>query len=245
MASFTDFNQDYGAHAWWDWWVLSSMLKSVGDVPRHTYYPVLRMMVDDPEALEKEYQQVLQSLADVHWYDSPRVKWRKSYGNFVRELEFVLTGLKPKLSEEDFQTLVVKTVSERLNNWIGFIKPAMAKAGGIIPRFMLAGADADSSGLKALYEGNYGEQFTWVVQLATFLVGPMETSLESEGVLKVHIPECAMHTTVSPDQAQVFSCLYACKAACEAFLDEDSPMQLTFEPNIPELNCTMRVFFKG
>ena len=107
MVRLQDLNQDYGARAWWDWWVLSSMLKAVGDVPRNTYYPVLRMLVDEPRELEQQYQQVLQSLADIRWHDSPREKWRKSYGNFVRELEFVLTGLKPKLSEEDFQTLVV------------------------------------------------------------------------------------------------------------------------------------------
>lgn len=241
----TNIREEYGPHAWWDWWVLSSMLNAVGDAPKNTYFPVLRMLVDDPEALDVEYNALRDSLPKIHWRDSPRQKWKKAYGNFVRELEFVLTGLKPKLSEEDFRTLVVNTVAERLESWIGFLKPAMVKAGGIIPGFILQGAPDHSVGLQALYEGDFKERFTWVVQLTTFLVGPMETQIEQGGVLKVEIPRCAMHTVVSDTEPQVFSCLYACKAACEKFLGEDAPMQLTFEPNIPELNCTMRVFFRS
>lgn len=240
-----DWRYQYGPHAWWDWLILASMLKAVGDAPKNTYYPVLRMLADDPLVLDQEYQALRLSLSQPRWYDSPRKKWQLHYGNFVRELEFVLTGLKPKLSEEDFHNLVVNTVADRLDDWAGFIKPMMDRAAGIIPKPLMRGAPDGESGLKALYQSDYKDRFTWVVQLATFLVGPMKAEVESGGVLKVEIPRCAMHTVVSDTDAQVFSCLYACKAACEKFLDADAAMQLQFEPNIPEQNCTLRVFFKG
>ena len=235
----------YGPRAWWDWWILKPMLKAVGDAPRNTYFPVLRMLVDDPPALEREYQELCRDMPRAGRWDSPRRKWEIAYGNFVRELEFVLTGLKPRLSEADFRTLVVSTVAERLERWAGFIKPVMGRAGGLIPAALLKGAPPDKTGLQGLYAGDFGERFTWVVQLATFLVGPMNARLEPGGVLRVDIPRCAMHTVVSDADVQVFSCLYACKAACEAFLGPDDAMQLAFEPNLPEQSCTLRVFFRG
>ena len=244
-TSGNGFTAHYGPHAWWDWWILKSMLKAVGDAPRNTYFPVLRMLVDDPDALEREYRDLCSKLPRAGRWDSPRRKWEIAYGNFVRELEFVLTGLKPRLSEEDFRLLVVSTVAERLDTWAGFIKPAMRRAGRLIPAPLLRGAPSGQSGLQGLYSGDFGERFTWVVQLATFLVGPMNTRLEPDGVLRVDIPRCAMHTVVSDADVQVFSCLYACKAACEAFLGPEEAMQLAFEPNIPEQSCTLRVFFRG
>lgn len=236
------FRYQWGPSAIWDYLVTKSMLKRAGDINEKTLLPVACLIHDADDILER-FASIQAANAIVNWYDSPRVKWEKLYANFVRELEFLLKELKPHLSPEDFDRLVVQTVADRLDGWIGFFKPMMWMVNGKIPKWVTGG---NGKTMHDLFVGPLKAPLSKMVSnMSAFLVGPIEPSLAEDGALEMYIPDCAMHRLVSDEEAQENSCLYACKGACERLFGEGDPMTFVFEPNLPEFDCTLKVYFAG
>lgn len=222
--------EDYGPRAVWDDLVMRSQLKRVGGIVEETYLPVLRLLADDPATVDREYEEVKAQRRPLSWRDSPRASWRKRYGNFVRELEWVCSELRPRMAEPDFHELITSTIANRLESWIGWMKPLMESGDTGLP-----------GGMKTVYEGPLADRMAGVVGLSSFLVGPVEIRCVEDGVIETYIPRCAMHTVVSETEPQTYACLYGCKAACERLFGPDDVMSFHFEPNLPEFDCVLRI----
>lgn len=227
---FDSLRENYGPRAIWDDLVMRSQLKRVGGIVEETYLPILRLLADDPEKVDREYEAVRARRREPSLRDSPRESWKKRYGNFVRELEWVCSELRPRMAEPDFHELVTSTIAGRLESWIGWMKPMME-----------SGEKGLSGGMKEMYEGPLGKRMAGVVGLSSFLVGPLEIRSVEDGVIETYIPRCAMHTVVSETEPQTYACLYGCKAACERLFGPDDVMAFEFEPNLPEFDCVLRI----
>jgi len=227
LASLTD---EYGPRAVWDDLVMRSQLKRVGGIVEETFLPLLRLLADDPAAVQDGYEAVKARRERLSRFDSPRRSWRKRYGNFVRELEWVLGELRPRMAEPDFHELVTSTIAGRLEGWIGWMKPLMELGDRSMP-----------DGMRGVYEGPLSRKAASVVGLASFLVGPLEIRGVQDGVVETYISRCAMHTVVSETEPQTYACLYGCKAACERLFGSDDVMAFEFEPNLPEFDCVLRI----
>ena len=70
----------------------------------HTFLPILRLS-GDKEEIEAGWEAVKKHREVVKWSNSPREKWRKRYGNFVREVEWALL--------EFAQVLLAEAVREK------------------------------------------------------------------------------------------------------------------------------------
>ncbi|ORW13787.1 hypothetical protein [Mycolicibacter longobardus] len=206
-----------------DDWIMRSMLARVGDIPESVLLPMLRQVADDRQAVDSGWKAVSATRVRRGARLSARESWRRRYGQFVRELEWAITGLVAVLPRDDVEQLVSDAVASRLRRWLRFLLPAFGTV-GLVPRGLYPGVmDAG-------------------VSVATFLVGPIQrTGVEPDGTLIYEIPECAMHTATEAGVAQEHSCLMACKAACEKVFDKDSAMPLEFDPHLPGLSCTLRV----
>lgn len=203
--------------------IMRSMLARVGDIPETVLLPLLRQVADDRAVLDAEWQAVTAGRIRPGSRLSARESWRRRYGQFVRELEWAITGLMAVLPRADVEQLVSDAVAGRLRRWLRFLLPAFGTV-GLIPRVL------------------YPAVMDTGVSVATFLVGPIRrTGIEADGTLVYEIPECAMHTATDTGVAQEHSCLMACKAACEKVFDKNSAMPLEFDPHLPGLSCTLRV----
>ncbi len=231
---FESIKEQYGLKAWWGAFVMRSEMKYLGGIVDHTYLPILRLTVDDPSRVEKDWAAVKAGRDQIKLWDSPYARWKKTYGNFVRELEWAYGELKPTMSEADFEDLVVFTMCGRLEEWVGWMKPLMKR----MPRGSSGGGSA-SGGSSVDEIGSRSLGAMWPI------VGDIEVKGVEDGVIICHIPDCAMHWVVSETEPQTNACLYGCKAACEAFMGPDDPMSIHFEPNIPAFDCVMRVATGG
>ena len=84
-ARQTGFYYNWGPQAWIDMWMSNSMLvKKAMPIVSHTFVPILRLS-GDKEQVDRDYADVKSRREILKWSDSPREKWRKRYGNFVRE----------------------------------------------------------------------------------------------------------------------------------------------------------------
>lgn len=206
-----------------DDWIMRSMLARVGDIPESVLLPMLHELADDRETVNSEWDAVTSTRIRPGLRLPARESWRRRYGQFVRELEWAITGLVAVLPQDDVERLVSDAVASRLRKWLRFLMPVFGSV-TMVPRGLYPGVmDAG-------------------VSVATFLVGPIHrTGVEPDGTLVYEIPECAMHTATEAGVAQEHSCLMACKAACEKLFDKSSAMPLEFDPHLPGLSCTLRV----
>ena len=80
------FYYNWGPQAWIDMWMSNTMLvKKAMPIVSHTFVPILRLSGDKAQ-VDRDYEQIKSRREVIATFDSPREKWRKRYGNFVREV---------------------------------------------------------------------------------------------------------------------------------------------------------------
>ena len=105
----TGFWYNWGPQAWIDMWMSNSMLvKKAMPIISHTFVPILRLS-GDKEQVDRDYAQIKSRREVLRWTDSPREKWRKRYGNFVREVEWALLELRKYYSQKQYEEIVIGT----------------------------------------------------------------------------------------------------------------------------------------
>ncbi len=223
--------EQYGLGAWWAAFVMRSEMKHLGGIVEETYLPILRLVYEDPERVEADWRTVKALRNPIRRLDSPRSRWKKTYGNFVRELEWAYGELKPRMAERDFEDLVVHTMCGRMESWVGWMKKMLTRLDGRAPGGLAASMSSPSSAKVSARS----------MAMMAPIVGEIEVRGVEDGVTVCYIPDCAMHKVVSETEPQTNACLYGCKAACEAFMGPEVPMSIHFEPNLPAFDCVMRV----
>jgi hypothetical protein len=233
----------WGPQAWIDMWMSKKMLLNKAmPIVTHTLLPILRLS-GDREQVDRDYQAIKTRRETVRWSDSPREKWRKRYGNFVREVEWALLELRKHYSQKQYEEIVIGTcVSTAEETTADFIEMMNS----------MAEKNKNKTGSRA--EPNRFEKFIFdTFNPAGFLTGPAEMRdiNMSEGSMTMYIPDCAWHTCAAqdslpnPDQLPAEGCQLICKGPFEAlFNGEKSKLRMEFEPHLPETSCTVRMRWK-
>lgn len=246
----------YGAKAWWGALVMRTEMKHLGGMIEQTYMPILRLVADDAAAIQREWEAVKASRRPIRRFASPHTRWKVKYGNFVRELDWAYAELHARLAQPDFEELVVSTMCERVDAWVGGMKrrlaelnersaakrskaKAKAKANDKAKDTARSGSGR-ANGLDRV-RNKAGRASARMLALTSPIVGDVEMRGVEDGALAIYIPDCAMHKVVSDTEPQTYACLYGCKAAFEAYMGPNDPMTITFEPNLPAFDCVMRV----
>jgi hypothetical protein len=100
---------NWGPQAWIDMWMSNSMLVKKGmTVISHTFLPILRLS-GDKQQINQGYQEIRSRREQTKLFDSPHEKWRKRYGNFVRECEWCLLELRKHYSQQQYEEIVIGT----------------------------------------------------------------------------------------------------------------------------------------
>ncbi len=81
--------KQWNPQAFLDWLLASIVMSRVEDVIPKTYLPILRLVAEDAAKVDDDYRRVVSLREPLRLLDSPRERWRKRYGRFVRELEWV------------------------------------------------------------------------------------------------------------------------------------------------------------
>lgn len=69
------------------------LVKKAMPIINHTFVPILRLSCNDRDQLEADYCEIKSRRKIIKLVEAPREKWRKRYGNFVREMEWALLEL--------------------------------------------------------------------------------------------------------------------------------------------------------
>jgi hypothetical protein len=233
----------WGPQAWIDMWMSKTMLvDKAAPIVTHTLLPILRLS-GEKELVDSGYQAVKQYRELVKWSDSPREKWRKRYGNFVREVEWALLELRKHYSQKQYEEIVIGTcVSTAEETTADFIDK------------MNSMSEKNKSKTGSRAEPSRIEKFLFdTFNPAGFLTGPAEMrDIDmSAGSMTMYVPDCAWHTCAAqetlpnPDQLPAEGCQLICKGPFEAmFKGEGGGLRMEFEPHLPETSCTVRMRWK-
>ena len=241
------FMYNWGPQAWIDMWMSNSMLvKKSMPIINHTFVPILRLSCNDRDQLEADYSEIKSRREKIKLFEAPREKWRKRYGNFVREMEWALLELRKYYNQSQFEDIVVGT--------------SVALSHDNTPEF-LAMMNSMSDKKKPKKTNNKKKRTStepsWFTRLmfemfnpAGWLTGPAKiTTFDPDnGLTVMEIPECGWHVCASqdslpnPNALPQEGCLYICKGPFEAlFKGENGGLKMEFEPHLPETSCTVRM----
>ncbi|MCP3985435.1 MAG: hypothetical protein GY723_13680 [bacterium] len=233
--------EKWNPQAWVDFVTIKLMMAKVGDVIPKTYMPILRLVSEDAGKVDEGYHQVVSLRDPVRFLDSPRDKWRKIYGSYVRELEWVYGELRQHFLQEEYEELVVDIMARTIRGAMGSLLPSVEK---------MTRPENDAPIQPATAATRKSRRGKLVEKVAARLmnhlnpvsaiVGPVEMKM-NRGQMELYIPRCWMHTAPGDGRTQDRACLEGCKAACEAVFNGNTPVAMLFEPDLPEYSCTLTV----
>ncbi len=242
------FYYNWGPQAWIDMWMSNTMLvRKAMPIISHTFVPILRLS-GDPAQVEREYAEIRSRREAVRMFDSPREKWRKRYGNFVRELEWALLELRRYYSQAQYEDIVIGTaVALSRENSPEFLRMMNSMPEKNSKRRTRTARDGNKQ------PGRWTRLLFETFNPAHWLTGPAGiTEYDPDnGVTVIDIPACGWHTCAvpdtlpNPDALPEQGCLTICKGAFEAlFNGENGGLKMEFDPHLPEPSCTVRMSWK-
>jgi len=241
---------NWGPQAWIDMWMSNTMLvKKAMPIVSHTFVPILRLSGDKAQ-VDRDYEAIKSRRERVHWADSPREKWRKRYGNFVREAEWALLELRKHFNQKQYEEIVVGTaVALSHENSAGFLKMMNSMS-----------EKNKNKKPKSPRDGGPKQPGRWSTFLfetfnpAHWLTGPATISEydPANGITVMEIPDCGWHTCgpadrlPNPDALPEEGCLHICKGPFEAlFNGAGGGLKMEFDPHLPETSCTVRMTWQA
>jgi hypothetical protein len=244
-AQKSGFYYNWGPQAWIDMWMSDSMLvKKAMPLVSHTFVPILRLS-GDKEQVDRDYAEIRSRREIVKWSNSPREKWRKRYGNFVREVEWALLELRKHYSQQQYEEIVIGTS----------VAVSQETSGDFLKMMNSMGDKNKNKKTKPAKDGT-GKPGRWTTFLfqtfnpAHWLTGPATIAEfdPSNGRMVMEIPDCGWHTCAraeslpNPDALPEEGCLNICKGPFEAmFKGEGGGLKMEFDPHLPETSCTVRM----
>jgi hypothetical protein len=236
----------WGPQAWIDWFMTRQMIVKKGKLTiPYTFLPILRMTTD-PERIDREWAEMKTRREQVRWFDSPRERWRKDYGNFVREIEWALLELQQHFTPKQYEEIVVGSAVSVTHEFSGgFLKMMNSMSDTKPPKNATEGPQKPSGFQKLAFD---------MFNPAGFLTGPAEvTEMDAvNGSATMEVPDCAWHicakqeTLPNPNALPEQGCLLICKGAFEALFDgKDGGLKMEFDPHLPETSCSVKMTWKA
>ncbi len=237
------FLYNWGPQAWIDMVMSKRMIVDrAWPLVHYTFLPILRMTTD-AQRIDLEFAKVRELREEISFFDSPRERWRKRYGNFVREAEWALLELRKHFDQKQYEDIVVGTsVALAHENSADFLKMMNSMSDQAASEKPKGDGPRKPTGFQKLAFDMFNP--------AGFLTGPAEvTELDpSTGSATMFVPDCAWHicakadTLPNPDALPEQGCLLICKAPFERlFAGENGGLSMEFEPHLPDTSCTVRM----
>jgi hypothetical protein len=217
-----------------------------GPMVQFTFVPMIRLASDDPDAVDRAFLEIRARRERIRSWDSPRERWRKRYGNFVREVEWALLELRRYFPQAQYEEIVVGTgaalARQDSQREIDVLDNAARRARA--QRALDPDAGGRDRGVRALLA-----KVVDPGRFAAFLVGDSEiTETDPQtGMAVMEVPSCAWHTCADPASLPNPSalpeqgCLLICKGVFERIFSSPDGVRMEFDPHLPETSCTIRL----
>lgn len=218
-------------------------LSKLSPLVPHTLVPIIKLCSGNREEVEAAYRIVLGYREPVRFLDSPGEKWRKHYGNFVREIEWACSELRKHFNKRAYEDLVINATADYLKEALGPIIDSMKTSMVSQSEFIRSKSPRMSDLLNKLSGKMTVIMFEKVFNMTGWLAGDVEVREVNlrEGMMVMEYTDCQMLRAPRMKNLPEESCLLGCKGACEK-LFEEGPLRMTLDTRLPETTCEVRMF---
>jgi len=218
-------------------------LRKLSPLVPHTLVPIIKLCSGNREEVEAAYRTVLGYREPVRFLDSPAEKWRKLYGNFVREIEWACSELRKYFNKRAYEDLVINATADCLRDALGPIIDYMKKSMVTQSEFFSKKQTRMSDLLNRIGGKMTVLFFEKIINITGWLAGDVEVREVNlrEGMMVMEYTDCRMLRAPRLKNLPEESCLLGCKGACEK-LFEDGPVRMTLDTRLPETTCEVRMF---
>ena len=239
------FFHDWGLQSWADWILGSAAIKRLRLLVPHTLVPIIKLCAENREEVEATYQKVIDLNEKIRFFDSPREKHRKNYGNYVRVIEWCCFELRKYFTKRAYEDLVINSSADFVNNILGSVISKMQEN---MIKWKKMG-DKKPSRLRELNNKIMNRYTAWffenVLNVSGWLGGPIkmgEVRLQ-DGLMVMEVLDCLLLRAPRMKNLPEEACLLACKGGCEKVF-EKGPARITFDARLPETTCEIRFFME-
>lgn len=112
-------------------------IKRVHPIVAHTFMPILKLCSDNRKDVEDAFEKIQELNEKISFFDSPYEKYRKTYGNYVREVEWCCVQLRRYFTKRGYEDFIIDT-AYNYNNEV------MGKYADLLNNLMLMGRTRES-----------------------------------------------------------------------------------------------------
>jgi hypothetical protein len=236
----------WGFQAWVDLTLGKLALSRLSPLVPHTLVPIIKLCSGNREEVEAAYRTILGYREPIRFLESPGEKWRRLYGNFVREIEWACSELRKYFNKRAYEDLVINATADCLKGALGPIIDSM-KTSMVSQSEALRSKSPRISDLLNNFSGKMTViMFEKVFNMTGWLAGDVKVRDVNlrEGMMLMEYTDCQMLRAPRMKNLPEESCLLACKGACEKIF-EDGPVRMTLDTRLPETTCEVRMFLAG
>lgn len=229
---------NWGIQAFTNLFLGKAAVKRLSKLIPHTLVPIIKLCSGNSETIDEAYNIILGYRESGKFFESPQEKYRKIYGNFVRELEWSCFELRKYFTKRAYEDLIINSTAIYINEVLGpFIKLLnnmmlmSRKHSGKLPDFVIK--------IMTVMTKFW---FEHVMNITGWLVGDVKiTEFDfKEGTMVMEVVDCLLLHAPRMKSFPEEACLLGCKGACEKVLQ--CPMKMTLDARLPETTCEIRSF---
>jgi hypothetical protein len=121
--------QHWGHQAILTYLMGKAAIKKVYPIVTHTFLPILKLCADNRKDVEDAFRKVQELNEKIRFFDSPYEKYRKLYGNYVREVEWCCVQLRRYFTKRAYEDFIIDTTysynKEVVGNYSDLLKNLM------------------------------------------------------------------------------------------------------------------------
>lgn len=233
------FYQNWGIQAFYDYLFGMHYFKQLALCVPRTLVPILKLCADNREEIDALYEQVKGYNEKTHFYNSPRERWRKFYGNMIREIEWCCFELRKYFTKSAYEELIICSAAD-------YIVDIMSGALSFVEKIACIGNDHKEfipDWLNNIINKLTKIIFEKFINIGGFLIGHTRVPEFDfrEGNMIMEVTDCLMLRAPRMKDFPEECCLLVCKGACEKAFEKYRTSML-FDPGLPEATCEIRYF---
>ncbi len=207
------FYHNWGHMAVINYFLGKAAIKRLYPTVSHTMMPILKLCSENKEDVKAAYNKIKELHEKSGFFESPREKYRKIYGNYVREIEWACTELRKYFTKRAYEDLVIDStllyIKEVLGKYIDKMNEMMVRGKTI--ESMNKEPDKKELFFNRLMIKILNFNFKYIFNVAGWLIGDVEVPefnvRTNETVMKV--TDCLMLRAPRMRQLPEEACILA------------------------------------
>ncbi len=167
---------NWGHRAFFNYLLGKAAVKRLYPLVPHTFVPIIKLCSDNKEDVDAAYKRIKEMHEKGKFFESPREKYRKIYGNYIREIEWSCRQLRKYFTKRAFEDLIIDSTLLYIKEVMGkyIVKMNKMMLHGITLEILQKKPDKRDEFLSKILTRIMNFNLKYVFNVAGWLIGDVE-----------------------------------------------------------------------